>query len=106
MLHIVLLSRALMQSFSKRAAGFSLHDARPFQGVGSCEPGLPLRLGEGLGPLRAGRMELCLWAGGQNRLCPGASEDTMGVESVRRCLHQLEAQDLRALGSVTADYDR
>lgn len=104
MLHIVLLSRALMQSFSKRAAGFSLHDARPFQGVGSCESGLPLRPGEGLGPLRAGRMELCLWAG--IRLCLGASEDTMGVRSIRRCLHQLEAQDLLALGSVTADYDR
>lgn len=30
----------------------------------------------------------------------------MRIKSVRRCLHRLEAQDLWALGSVTADYDR
>lgn len=65
-----------------------------------------MRLEEGLGPLRASRMELCLWAGDQNHLCPGMSKDMMGIKSVRRHPHQLEAQDLWALGSVTADYDR
>ena len=105
MLHIVLLSRALVQSSSKCAAGFSLRDAHLFQALvpvsqaSLCDLRKVWDLSELVG-------WSFVWAGDQNRLCPGMSKDMMGIKSVRRPLHQLEAQDLWMLGSVTADYDR
>ena len=81
----MLLSRALVQSSSKCTAGFSLRDAHLFQAL-----------------VPVSQASLCdlrkVWAGDQNRLCPGMSKDMMGIKSVRRPPHQLEAQDLWVLG--------
>lgn len=85
-----------MQSSSKCTAGFSLCDAHLFQALvpvsqaSLCDLRKVWDLSELVG-------WSFVWAGDQNR-CPGMSKDMMGIKSVRRPPHQLEAQDLWVLG--------